>query len=255
MTESVEILLDPGVLERVDLWRFQQLDAPSRAEALQRLVDVGLAVSSQGGGLTASNQGRGKISEGEKLILWALQDLWKHQNVDVSDGIDLAFVCEMVSGRHEWALEWKYPGLFTGSFADPPEVSEVCDVLTMWNALERSNERLSDDDRKRVEDAASSPLGKFIGFSINDEVEHYRAAKILIDRLGRFKRFKERDLNSHLPYLGVYRRMLDVFKRLSPEQQAGDLTVAELIELLEARIHPSRQSIVLRDSARIAGRS
>ena len=232
MTESVEILLDPGVLERVDLWRFQQLDAPSRVEALQRLVDVGLSVSSQG---------RGKISEGEKLILCALQDLWKHKNVDVPDGIDLEFVCEMVSGRHEWALEWKYPGLFTGSFADPPEVSEVCDVLTMWNALERSNERLSDDDSKRVEDAASSPLGKFTGFCVNGEVEHYRAAKILIERLDTFERFKGRELNSHLPNLGVYRRMLGVFERLSPEQQAGDLAVADLIELLEARIHPDNR--------------
>lgn len=241
MTESVEILLDPGVLERVDLWRFQQLDSPSRAEALQRLVDVGLSVSSHGTGLSASSQGRGKISEGEKLILWVLQDLWKHQNVDVSDGIDLAFVCEMVSGRHEWALEWKYPGLFTGSFADPPEVSEVCDVLTMWTALERSNERLSDGDRKRVEDAASSRLGKFAGFSVNDEGDHYSAAKILIDRLDRFERFKERDLNSHFPYLGAYRRMLGVFKQLSLEQQAGDLAVADLIDLLKAGIHPDNR--------------
>lgn len=229
MAEGVEIRLDREILRRVDLWRSQQLDDPSCAEALRRLVEVGLSLSSQR---------TGKISEGEKLILWVLQDLWKHQDVDVSDGIDLAFVCEMVSARHEWALEWKYPGLFTGAFADPPEVSEVCDVLDMWSALERSHKRLTDDQRERFESAWSGAPVRFTGFSVNDEIKHYSAAKILINKLDRFERFKERELNSHLPYLGAYRRMLTVFKRLPDTSLAGDLSVDEMIDLMKAQIHP-----------------
>ena len=232
MTEGVEIRLDREILRRVDLWRSQQLDDPSCAEALRRLVEVGLSLSSQG---------TGKISEGEKLILWVLQDLWKHQDVDVSDGIDLAFVCEMVSARHEWALEWKYPGVFTGSFAAPLEVSEVCDVLNMWSALERSHERLSDDQRERVEAAWSGASVSFTGFSVNDEIKHNCVADILINKLGKFNRFEGRELNSLGPYLGTYRRMLKVFKHLPDTSLAGDLSVDEMIDLMNAQSHPDNR--------------
>ena len=213
----------------MDSWRSEQPDTPSLAEAVQRLVDVGLSVSTKG---------RGRFSEGEKLILWVLRDLWKHHDVNVSDGIDLAFVCEMVSKRHEWALEWKYPGLFTGSFADPPEVSEACDVLTMWSALERSHERFSDDEREQVEAACPGASARFIGFSVNDEIAHHSAADILINELGRFERFKGRDLNSHGPFLGADRRMLEVFKLLPSTSRAGDLSADEMIDVLKARMHP-----------------
>lgn len=231
-TEGVEIRLDREILRRVDLWRSQQLDDPSRADALQRLVEVGLSLSSQGTGM---------ISEGEKLILWVLQDLWKHQDVDVSDGIDLAFVCEMVSARQEWALKRKYPGVFTGSFTDPPEVPEVCDVLNMWSALERSLERLSGDERKRVEAAWSGASVSFSGFSVNDEIKHNSVADILINKLDKFESFEGRELNSIGPSLGAYRRMLTVFKRLPATSMAGDLSVDEIIDLMKAQIHPDNR--------------
>ena len=233
MTNGLEHALDREVLDRVDSWRSKQSDHPSLVEAVQRLVDVGLSVSGQGGG---------NFSAGEKLMLCALRDLWQHQKVDVPDGIDLDFVCEMVLGRHQWALKWRYPDIFNGTFADPPEVSEVLDILQMWNTIERAYEGLSEVERKQVEKVSSGQFIRFTGFSINDEVEHYRAAKILILRLGRFKRFKQRELNSHGPYLGADRRMLDVFKRISPSPSV-ELSVADIINLLKARIHPdSRES-------------
>lgn len=69
-TRKHEIPLDEEMLARVGSWRSQQPDPQSLAEALQRLIDVGLTVSSKG---------RGRFSEGEKLILWALRDVWRHQ--------------------------------------------------------------------------------------------------------------------------------------------------------------------------------
>ena len=233
MTNGLEYALDREVLDRVDSWRSKQSDHPSLVEAVRRLVDVGLSVSGQGGG---------NISAGEKLILCALRDLWQHQKVDVPDGIDLEFVCEMVLGRHEWALKRRYPDIFDGTFADPPEVSEVLDILQMWDTVERSYDRLSEVELKQVENAPFGRRIKFAGFSINEEIKHYRAAKILILRLGRFERFKQRELNSHGPYLGAERRMLDVFKRVSPSPPV-ELSVADIINLLKARIHPdSRES-------------
>jgi len=233
VTNGLEHALNREVLDRVDSWRSKQSDHPSLVEAVQRLVDVGLSVSGQGGG---------NISEGEKLILCALRDLWQHQKVDAPDGIDLEFVCEMVSAKHEWALEWRYPGIFKGAFADPPEVSEVLDILQMWNTIERAYEGLSEEDRNQVEKVSSGQFIRFIGFSINDEIKHYSAADILINRLEGFDRFKQRELNSHGPYLGAERRMLDVFKRISPSPPV-ELSVADIINLLKARIHPdSRES-------------
>ena len=59
-TERFEMRLEPETLERVDKWRAEQTDLPSRAEAMRRLIDVGLVVS---------GKGELKINDGERLIL------------------------------------------------------------------------------------------------------------------------------------------------------------------------------------------
>ncbi len=41
-TERFEMRMDPETLARVDEWRRKQPDLPSRAEAMRRLVDLGL---------------------------------------------------------------------------------------------------------------------------------------------------------------------------------------------------------------------
>ena len=47
-TERFEMRFDPAILERVDMWRGEQGDLPSRAEGIRRLVEAGLANSSRG---------------------------------------------------------------------------------------------------------------------------------------------------------------------------------------------------------------
>lgn len=42
-TERFEMRLDPKLLERIDGWRREQSDIPSRAEAIRRLVELALA--------------------------------------------------------------------------------------------------------------------------------------------------------------------------------------------------------------------
>lgn len=42
-TQRFEMRLDQRDLDRLDAWRAKQPDLPSRAEAVRRLVDVGLA--------------------------------------------------------------------------------------------------------------------------------------------------------------------------------------------------------------------
>jgi Uncharacterized conserved protein len=232
-TERFEMRLDREILEQVDKWRANQDDFPSRAEAVRRLVDAGLAVS---------GKGAVRISDGEKLILAMLRDLYKHHKVDGE--IDPEFVGETIWGGHYWGLEWKYTGLFHGHVDNPRVVSEVVDVLDMWSFIESGYAKLSKKDKARVE-AEAEPFGKhvvFRGFDGNNESEHLSIARFLINDLDRFTSFKGRDLNSHMPMIDAYRRMLVIFEPVRRTLIGGELSASQIIELLKAQIHPSHRN-------------
>ena len=227
-TERFEMRLDHETLESVDTWRDGQSDRPSRAEAMRRLVNTGLSVSEKG---TIS------ISDGEKLILMMLCDRYIHQKVDGE--VDPAFVNEAISWGHYWALDWKYE-LFHGHVDSPRVVSEVVAVLDMWSFVESSYEKRSANDKKRIRSEAEPFDEKFSGFAGNDETYHLAIANFMINDLGRFGRFKGRDLNSHFPYVDGYRRMLTVFNPMRPSlaYQRGALSASQIIDLLNAQRHP-----------------
>ena len=75
LSERFEMRLDRETLERIDAWRANEVDLPSRAEAVRRLVTAGL-----GSQLS--------ISGGEKLIIWLLNDLLKHMHVETNLEMD-----------------------------------------------------------------------------------------------------------------------------------------------------------------------
>lgn len=118
---------------------------------------------------------------------------------------------------------------------------EVRMIMRMWLVIERACDRLSEDDRKRVE-AEADPYGydvKFEGFAGNEEIAYLGAAREMA--YGDFERFRGRDLNSHLPSLPAYRRMLDRFDIIRSNTSSGDLSVADLIALLREQIHPDNR--------------
>lgn len=46
---DLELQLAPGIAEQIDAWRRAQPDAPSRAEAARRLIELGLkAIATEG---------------------------------------------------------------------------------------------------------------------------------------------------------------------------------------------------------------
>jgi uncharacterized protein len=47
-TERFEMRLDVESVERIDEWRRKEPDLPSRAEAIRRLVDLGLQAKRKG---------------------------------------------------------------------------------------------------------------------------------------------------------------------------------------------------------------
>jgi uncharacterized protein YfbU (UPF0304 family) len=228
-SERFEMRLDEETLTRVDNWRSEQDDLPSRAEAIRRLVDSGLARESRGSV---------RLSDGERLLLVMMRDLYKHLGVTRGE-IEPDFIAEMIWGGHYWAASWKLSGLFHGHADDPRNVRYVVDVLDMWSFLERGYEQLSAADKAKVEKGAA-PFGddvKFFGFDGNNETEQLGIALFLIEQLGRFTKFKGRDLNSHMPTRDGYARMLQVWEPMRTTLMGRELSADEIIKLLLARRH------------------
>ena len=230
MTERFEMRLGSSVLEDLDSWRARQDDLPSRAEAVRRLVEVGL-----GNGAKR----RIALGDGEKLIVMMLCQLFKHLKVESE--IDPAFVEDVIYGGHYWALGWEYSGLFHSREDAETVVTEVVDILDLWSFLERGFASLSKKDQDRVA-AEAEPFGKhvtFAGFDGNGEGEHIGVARFLINKLDRFTEFKGRDLNAHTRTLDAHRRMLSVFEPIRSNLIGRDLNVEEIIQILQAKLHPS----------------
>lgn len=232
MTERFEMRLGPSVLEGLDSWRAKQDDLPSRAEAVRRLVEAGLG-----------NSARKQLTlgDGEKLIVMMLCQLFKH--LEIKSEIDPEFVEQVIYGGHYWGLSWEYSGLFHSHEDAPSVVSDVVDILDMWSFLERGFRALSKKDKDRVA-AEAEPFGDhvvFAGFDGNNEGEHIGVARFLINKLDRFTEFKGRDLNAHTHTLDAHRRMLSVFEPIRINLTGRDLNAAEIIQILQARSHPSRR--------------
>jgi uncharacterized protein YfbU (UPF0304 family) len=231
-SERFEMRLDPMILQQVETWRAEQPDRPSRAEAVRRLVNAGLAVS---------GKDEVRFSAGEKLILGMLCDLHKHH--DVSGETDSDFVIEAICRGHYWAFKWELSGLFEGHVDDPQVVSEVVETLNMWDHIEAGYQRLSEEEKLLV-DAEVHPFSGpnlFRGFDGNNESEHLAIASFLVDRMNRFRRFKGRDLNSHWPSLDSHRQMRVAFEPMKPNLIGGSLSASLIISLLKAQFPPERE--------------
>ena len=123
-------------------------------------------------------------------------------------------------------------------------MSEVVNILDMWSFLERGFGELSKADKDKVA-AEAEPFGKhvvFSGFDGNGEGEYIGVANVLIDELDRFSEFKGRDLNAHTHTIDAHRRMLSVFEPLRCNLIGRALNAAEIIQILQAKLHPSKRN-------------
>jgi len=234
MSERFEMRLGPSVLESLDSWRAAQGDLPTRSEAVRRLVELGLSTS---------KRKRITLRDGEKLIIVMLCQLFKALKLKTE--IDPQFLEDVIYGGHYWGLKWGHEGLFHGHEDSEAIVSEVVDILDMWNFLERGFSELPKKDKERVA-AEPGAFGKrvvFYGFDGNGESEYIGVARFLIDKLGRFTAFKGRDLNSHCPSLDAHRRMLKVFEPMRLNLIGRELDADEIIALVRERIHPSVRKV------------
>lgn len=229
-TERFEMRLDQEILDRVDQWRSQQADLPSRAEAMRRLIEGGLQ--------PAGENDVPRFGDGEKLIIAMLADI--SRNLKIKDGIDAGLVADVLYGGHSWALKWEMPGLFHGHEDSRHAVRDTTNILDMWFFIESAYAKLTKKEKDRIK-AEAEPFGThvvFPGFDGNYETEHLGIARFLIEKMDRFSIFKGRDLNSHAPLIGAYLRMYAVFDPIRVTLVGRELSADEIIKLLKAKRHP-----------------
>jgi uncharacterized protein YfbU (UPF0304 family) len=179
------------------------------------------------------------LTTAEKLQLAMLCDLAKPEK---KRELDFQFISAAVSDNDLWALDWKYPGLRL-EVATPPDVQIVCDVLEMWDHLEASFAELGSDDKVRVElESHSGGPPRFLGFDGNNETELMHIARLLVDHLDRWSRFKGRDFNSHFPSVHMHSRFVTAWRPIRDRKvnQMRDygLSADEMIAILRERVHP-----------------
>jgi uncharacterized protein len=226
-TERFELRLEQDTLDRLDNWRRTEDDVPTRSEAVRRLVEAGLA--------QATTPRRVDVTNAEKLILYMLCDIY--EKTKAGGELDPRLIRKSLLYGHSWALEMQYSALFPTTADNRAILTEVVDMLDMWNFIEAAVERLNDEERKRLGDAIGSlHFAAFTGFDYNHEIDHASVMSFLVEDLERFSRFKTRaHLNSHSARVGRYRRMLSVFEPIRPRLAGRELSMSELIEVLEAR--------------------
>jgi uncharacterized protein YfbU (UPF0304 family) len=192
-------------------------------------------------GLNTSASDKVEFSDGEKLNLLMQCEIYNHLGIDGE--IDPKFVGAVINGGHNWALKWEYTGIFHGHQDNENTVSEVVDILDMWLFIESGHKSLSKQDKSRVKMEAK-PFGEhvaFPGFDGNNESEHLSIAIFLTRDLGRFSFLKNRGLNSHCPSIEAYQRMFAVFEPIRRNLTGGELNATQIIELLQAKMHPDHQ--------------
>lgn len=228
-SERFEMRLDEDLLVRVDEWRADRADVPSRAQAVRRLTEFGLKHSDEGDVV--------RFTDGEKMIISMLSDVYKRLNV--KGEIDPEFVMETIWGGHSWALRWELSGLYHEHEDSPATVREVVDFLDMWSFIESGFEQLSVEDKETLRIDAD-PFGtdvRFAGFDGNNESEYIGVARMFVEQMGRWSIFKGRELNSHHPTLHTYRRMFRVFEPMRKTLIGGrNLDVKQLTAILRERL-------------------
>ncbi|WP_085125095.1 YfbU family protein [Tistlia consotensis] len=222
-SERFEMRLDQTTLDRLDQWRGRQSDLPSRSEAARRLIEKGFE---------AESAPATKLTPGERLIIAMISDLYR-QNL-ISREIDPEFVMSAITGGHYWALGWELQVILHEHEDSPVIVSEVVNVLDMWSFIEGSFKKMPKPEKEKIKGEIGLNNVEFIGFDGNNESEHLGVARFLIEKMGRFAEFKGRDLNSHMPRVAVYRRMLQVFDPMRAQLIGIDLTGEQIVKILKA---------------------
>lgn len=224
-SERFELRIDEDQLAQVDAWAREQTDRPTRAEAVRRLVNFGLSIGSS----QAVH-----FSDGEKMLIVMMGDLFKALKVKNPE-LDPCLAAKIINGGHYWALKWDMQSVFHNHVDNPQNVSHVVDVLDMWSFIEEAYEDIDPEEKASIV-AELGPWAtnvRFPGFDGNHESSQISIARFLVDGMGRFSRFKGREMNSHSPTHARYCHMVAAFKPIRATLIGCRLSVQQLVTLLK----------------------
>ncbi|MFZ5517974.1 MAG: YfbU family protein [Candidatus Zhuqueibacterota bacterium] len=176
-----------------------------------------------------------KLSDGEKLIILMLSELY--ENLGVEGEIDPDFIKSAIFNDQLWGIKWKYSGIPFEQTEDPSIVKEVVDILDMWSFIEHAYSKLNDEQKAKLE-VDAEPFRKdpkFNGFDGNNEAEYMGTAMFLVNELDRFQEFKGRSFNSHCPSIETHRRMLDAFRPIRNNLVNGTMSLGQLTKVLKEK--------------------
>jgi uncharacterized protein YfbU (UPF0304 family) len=175
-----------------------------------------------------------KLSDGERLILLMLGDLYKH--LKVQGEIDGDFVQNTILSDQLWGLHHEYQNLLPGHTDYPEEVSEVFDIFDMYRLLDRHYGYLSPEDKKAIDPHDI----KFPGFDSHDTGPHTGIARYIVEELELWPEFKA-NATGGVHTLDRFQRMLRVFLPIRNELGSGNMTVEQIKSVVDERIHPSQR--------------
>jgi hypothetical protein len=183
-----------------------------------------------------------KLSDGEKIIILMLAELYEKLKVDGE--IEPDFLRSAIFNDMLWGIRWKYSGIPLSEAEDPETVKEVLDILDMWSCIELSYSRLDaagkDLIKQRLGVLGHPP--RFQGFDGNNESEYVGTALFLVNELDRYAEFKGRGFNCHHPSIDMHRRMLAAFNPMRRGFMSSDLSAEQLLQVLQEQIHPSSRA-------------
>jgi uncharacterized protein len=182
-----------------------------------------------------------KLSDGEKIIILMLTELYEKLQVD--GDMEPEFLRSAIFNDMLWGIKWKYSGIPFSDSEDPEVVKEVLDILDLWSCIERSYAKLDSGGKEALRKnlGALGDAPRFQGFDGNNEGEYVGTALFLVNELERFVEFKGRDFNCHYPSIDMHRRMLAAFEPLRRKFVLTFLSAEQLLTVLREQAHPSNR--------------
>lgn len=224
-SERFELRIDEAQLNSVDNWANEQPDQPTRAEAVRRLIALGLA---------AGSNRAVHFSDGDKMLMLMMSDLFKALKIKNPES-NPEFLAKVIYGGHYWAPKWDMQGVFHDHVDNPSDVNHVVNVLDMWSFMEEAYSRLTPAQKLTITEEVGpwATDVQFAGFDGNNESSQMSIARFLIEEMNRFSRFKDRDMNSHSPTYDRYSRMYELFEPMRASLIGGGLSLQQLVTLLK----------------------
>jgi uncharacterized protein YfbU (UPF0304 family) len=236
-SERFEMRLDEETALAIDNWRDQHLGGASRAHAVRVLIERGVKTATS------------RFSDGDKVMLVFLNHLLHHFGLAEATKLDV--IIEGFRRGHHWAVDLEMgSSIFSLPSSSPSTATTVIATLEMWEVIERAFEGFTDDQRAEVlapteGEMALQEAGKelrarrpeFSGFDRRTEAELIEVAEFLVNKSGRFKRFRGRNLECTTvdPTQHYDSKRLEVYKEIR-QTLAGRLpSPADVRKLLLAR--------------------